>query len=93
MLFQPGWTVATWHFQLDVELLQCLFQLLLIPSIVCSYGIVEQDELVVQYFHLRGSRKTYEDMSITELKSNMLVWERGAELASSPPYSLPGTSA
>lgn len=57
MLFQPGWTVPTWHFQLDVELLQSLFQLLLVSSVVCSYGIMEQDELVMQNFHLCGSTK------------------------------------
>lgn len=47
VLFQPGRTVASWHFQLDVELLQCLFQLLLVSSVVRSYSIVEQDELVM----------------------------------------------
>lgn len=57
VLFQPGRTVLSWHFQLDVELLQCLFQLLLVSSIVRSYGIMEQDELVMQYFHLCGCRK------------------------------------
>lgn len=57
VLFQPGWTVLSWHFQLDVELLQCLFQLLLVSSVVRSYGVMEQDELVVQHFHLCGCRK------------------------------------
>lgn len=57
VLFQPGRTVPSWHFQLDVELLQCLFQLLLVPSVVRRYSIVEQDELVMQYFHLCGCRK------------------------------------
>lgn len=57
VLLQPGRTVASWHFQLDVELLQCLFQLLLVSSVVRSYSIVEQDELVMQYFHLCGRRK------------------------------------
>lgn len=56
VLFQPGGTVLPWHFQLDVELLQCLFQLLLVSSVVRSYGVMEQDELVVQYFHLCGHR-------------------------------------
>lgn len=57
MLFQPGWTVPTRHFQLDVELLECLFQLLLVSSVVRSDGVVEQDELVVQYLHLFGSKE------------------------------------
>lgn len=57
VLFQPGWTVPTWRFQLDVELLECLFQLLLVSSIVRSYGIVEHDELVMQYLHLFQSRE------------------------------------
>lgn len=57
VLFQPGRTVASWHFQLDVKLLQCLFQLLLVSSVVRSYSIMEQDELVMQYFHLCGWRK------------------------------------
>lgn len=57
VLLQPGRTVASWHFQLDVELLQCLFQLLLVSSVVRSDSIVEQDELVMQYFHLCGCRK------------------------------------
>lgn len=57
VLLQPGRTVTSWHFQLDVELLQCLFQLLLVSSVVRSYSIVEQDELVMQYFHLCGCRK------------------------------------
>lgn len=57
VLFQPGWTVLSWHFQLDVELLQCLFQLLLVSSVVRSYGVMEQDELVMQYFHLCGRRE------------------------------------
>lgn len=57
MLFQPGWTVPTWHFQLDVELLECLFQLLLVSSVVRSYGIVEQDELVMQHLYLFGERE------------------------------------
>lgn len=57
VLFQPGRTVPSWHFQLDVELLQRLFQLLLVSGVVRSYGIVEQDELVMQYFHLCGRRK------------------------------------
>lgn len=56
MLFKPRWAVPTWHFQLDVELLERLFQLLLVSSIVCSDSIVEQDELVVQHFHLFGSK-------------------------------------
>lgn len=57
VLFQPGWTVVSWHFQLDVELLECLFQLLLVSSVVRSYGVMEKDELVVQHFHLCGCRK------------------------------------
>lgn len=95
MLFQPRWTVPTWHFQLDVELLECLFQLLLVSSVVRSYSIVEQDELVMQYLHLFGCRKKInkEMMSTLELKANMLVRVCKAQLASSPPCSLPGTSA
>lgn len=57
VLFQPGRTVPSWHFQLDVELLQRLFQLLLVSGVVRSYGIVEQGELVMQYFHLCGRRR------------------------------------
>lgn len=57
MFFQPRWTVPTWHFQLDVELLECLFQLLLVSSVVRSYGVVEQDELVMQYLHLFASKE------------------------------------
>lgn len=69
MLFQPGWTLATRHFQLDVELLQCLFQLLLVPRVVRRYGVVEQDELVVQHLHLRGGKKWREkEMSALEVK-------------------------
>lgn len=61
LLFKPGWTLATRHFQLDVELLQCLFQLLLVPSIVRRYSVMEQDELVVQHLHLRGSNERREN--------------------------------
>lgn len=57
MLFQPGRTLAARHFQLDVELLQCLFQLLLVPRVVRCDGVVEQDELVVQHLHLRGGNE------------------------------------
>ena len=57
MLFQPRWSVPTWHFQLDVELLECLFQLLLVSSVVRGDGVVEQDELVVQYLHLEKEIK------------------------------------
>lgn len=52
VLFKPRRTIRTRHFQLDVELLECLFQLLLVSSIIGSYGIMEQDELVVQHLHL-----------------------------------------
>lgn len=63
MLFQPRWTVPTWHFQLDVELLECLFQLLLVVSgVVRGDGIVEQDELVVQHLHLFGGQEGERDV-------------------------------
>lgn len=87
VLFQPRWTVPTWHFQLDVELLECLFQLLLVSSVVRSYGVVEQDELVVQYLHLFGSRKQEKgnkDMvSTLERNTILLVRLCGAGQASS----------
>lgn len=57
VLFQPGWVVVSGRFQLDVELLERLFQLLLVSSVVRSDGVVEQDELVVQHFHLCGRRE------------------------------------
>ena len=57
MLFQPRGTVPTWHFQLDVELLERLFQLLLVSGIVRSDGVVEQDELVMQHLHLWEPKK------------------------------------
>lgn len=57
VLFQPGRAVLSRHLQLDVELLQRLFQLLLVPSVVRSYGVMEEDELVMQHFHLCGHRK------------------------------------
>lgn len=57
VLLQPGWAVLSWHLHLDVELLQRLFQLLLVPGVVRSYGVMEQDELVMQHFHLCGRRK------------------------------------
>lgn len=63
VLFQPRRTVPAWHFQLDVELLECLFQLLLISSIVCSDGIVEQDELIMQNFHLRQQERQRDTIS------------------------------
>lgn len=52
VLFQPGGTFSTGHFQLNVELLESLLQLLLVSSVVCSDSIVEQDELVMQHLHL-----------------------------------------
>lgn len=72
VLFQPGGTVTTWHFQLDVELFECLFQLLLVSSVVCSYGIVEQDELVMQYLHLQEQKKE-EKKIMVQIKSRYSV--------------------
>lgn len=78
VLLQPGRTVTSWHFQLDVELLQCLFQLLLVSSVVRSYGIMEQDELVMQYFHLCGYRKRWEwaHLSQTQIYRRIQITER-----------------
>lgn len=61
VLFQPWWHVTARHFQLDVELLERLFQLLLVPCIVRSYCIVEEDELVVQNLHLMTDEKRDEN--------------------------------
>lgn len=65
MLLQPRWTFPAWHFQLDVELLEGLFQLLLVSSVVCSDSIVEQGELVMQYLYLFGRRNVIKDVMFT----------------------------
>lgn len=52
LFFKPRWGIHSRRFQLDVELFKGLFKLLLVPSKVGSDGIVEKDQLVVQYFHL-----------------------------------------
>lgn len=63
MLLQPRWRIPAGHFQLDVELLERLIQLLLVSCIVCRDGIVEEDQLVVQHFHLgeEGGERTERD--------------------------------
>lgn len=95
VLFQPRWTVPTRNFQLDVELLECLFQLLLVSGVVRSNGIVEQDELVVQYLHLLQEKKWIRWWTVNtfEIKAIILLQLWGLEQANNQPCSLPGTSA
>lgn len=66
MLFQPGGTFPARHFQLDVELLESLLQLLLVPSVVCSYSIVEEDELVMQHLHLMEGQTAKDGLQHTD---------------------------
>lgn len=57
LFFKPGRGICTRSFQFDVELFKCLFKLLLIASKVCRNGVVEQNKLIVQYFHLQARRE------------------------------------
>lgn len=52
LFFKPRWGIHSRGFQFDMELFKCLFKLLLIPSKVSGDGIVEKDQLIVQYFNL-----------------------------------------
>lgn len=52
LFFKPRWGIHSRGFQFDMELFKCLFKLLLIPSKVGGNGIVEKDQLIVQYFNL-----------------------------------------
>lgn len=58
LFFKPRWGIHSRRFQLDVELFKGLFKLLLVPSKVGGDGIVEKDQLVVQYFHLWTGQST-----------------------------------
>lgn len=57
LLLQPGRFVSSWRFELYVELLEGLFQLLLVPSEVGRDGIVEKEKLLVHHFHLPEEKR------------------------------------
>ena len=52
LLFEPGGLLSSWRPQLDVELLQGLLQLFLVPSKVGGHGIVEEQQLLVHHLDL-----------------------------------------
>jgi len=52
LFFQPRRFVGPWWFEFNVELLEGLFQLLLVSSKVGRDGIMEQQKLLVHHFYL-----------------------------------------
>lgn len=52
LFLKPRRGIHSRGFQFDMELFKCLFKLLLIPGKVSGDGIVEKDQLIVQYLHL-----------------------------------------
>lgn len=52
LLLQPGGLLSTRGLQLDVELLESLLQLLLVPSEVGRNGVVKEQELLVHHLDL-----------------------------------------